>query len=108
MGQVTKFALIGFVAGGGLAVAVGASTVFAPAFFAASAFGVLGQVISSNRARLDALSTCMESIDTCKASALDIGNSAGMAMFGGLAANQSETDLLNNVVSRSRTRWDDL
>ena len=106
--QVTKCALIGFVAGGGLAAAAGASTVVIPAVFAAAAFGILGQVISSNRARLDAVSTCLDNIDTCKASSLDFGNSSGTALFGGLAANRAEPDLLKDVVSRSRTRWDDL
>lgn len=109
--QVTKFALIGFIAGGGglavaVAVAVAASTVVISVVFAAAAFGILGQVISSNQSRLDAFSTCMDDVDICKTSPLDIGNSAGMALFGGLAASRSklDLDLLQGVVRRSRTR----
>ena len=106
--QVTKFALIGFIAGGGLAVAGAASTVVVPVVFAAAAFGILGQVIASQQARLDALFNCTGDVDACKTSSLDIGNSSGMALFGGLAANRSEPDLLQDVVSRSNARWDNL
>lgn len=101
--QVTKFAMIGAVVG---SVVPGGGTVVGA--FVGSALGILGQVVSSNRSRLDALLTCRGDIDTCKASSLDIGNSAGMALLGGLADSRSESDLLQDVVSRSNTRWDAL
>jgi hypothetical protein len=101
--NVAKYALIGATVGSvlpGGGTAVGA--------LVGTALGIVGQVISSNSARVDVLTGCIQDLDACKSKSLDIGDSAGMALFGGLAAKDSESDLLQTTLTQVKSKWDGL
>lgn len=98
--RVTTYALMGALVGSTIPVA---GTVVGG--FAGASLGILGQIVASNNARVEAIGTCIANIDSCNQSSLDIGSSVGMALFGGLANNENSSDLLKDLINNNKDNW---